>query len=142
MVHRIPTLRNPVQITIRRQNTATTRYDEDAREPIQRVNTITIQLPGQPNQLASGAGDNIVEFTNVGVNEKSEAYILFRRWDLDNHPDGAVALRQGDNIVQIGHLPVSVYIQRLQWMAHYGQGAELVRAWYEDRKPSRIDEGS
>jgi hypothetical protein len=137
----LPRLIHPVNTIIRQQNKAATPYDRDTREPIQRVaKSEDVQCPGQPKQDVANGGEDAVIYNEDGTTETALGYVLYRTFDLNAR---GITLKQGDEIVQSGHLTVSWHIGRLQWLGHYPDqnGPSLVRAWYTDRKPSRNREG-
>lgn len=138
----IPRLIHPVNIVIRQTVPASTAYDEDAREPIQRVSEgAQVTVPGQPNFRGVGKGIRIQSYTAGGVDEEVFAYILFRYLDLNAL---AIDLKPNDRIVQIGHLAMDAYICYLMPSGHYPDtnGPSLVKAYFKDRAPARQSPGA
>jgi hypothetical protein len=137
----IPNLLHKTRIVIRPQDTTNTAYDDDAREAIQVVkkrNDVPIQ--GQVSFKGAGRGDNTQEYQRRGVDETGKGYILFRYIDLKKL---GIELKPNDQIVQIGHKKVDLWIERLQDEGHYADqdGAALVKAHLQDRKPARNTPG-
>lgn len=138
----IPNLLHKTLITIRRQNKGGTAYDDDAREAIQRVKKdIDLKIQGQVNFRGAGRGDKSQEYNQRGADETGKGYILFRYIDLRRL---GIELALNDQVVQIGHNPVDLWIIRLQDEGHYADqdGASLVKAYIEDRKPARNTPGA
>lgn len=137
----IPNLIHPARIVIRQTNRAGTTYDDDAREAIQIVErSADVVIMGQPKFQAEGEGVSKVTFTENGRQLEAAGYILFRKVDLDSL---GVTLDAGDQVVQIGHLEVDLYIMRLVPTGHYPDqsGASLFKAYLEDRAATRNDPG-
>jgi hypothetical protein len=65
---------------------------------------------------------------------------LFRYADLRSRK---INLRVGDRFVQVGHLKVDIYVERIEPRGHYQDqnGASLVKAHCRDRNPSRNSKG-
>ena len=72
--------------------------------------------------------------------EGSDGYVLFRRIDLDT---AGITLQRQDRFSKLGHVETDVYIVRLEHTAHYPDqgGPTLVKAYFEDRGPSRQTRG-
>lgn len=134
MGQRYPNLIHPIQIEIEQIIPGETFYDPDTREPIQQAaRSETVVVPGQP-RIRSGDELNIV--SRGGNRPESEGYILFRKVDLDAR---GIVLNINDRITKIGHLEQQLYITRLEWIGQLQDynGPTLVKAWYEDRRPSK-----
>jgi len=133
----LPFLLHPVPITVERLDTASTLYDEDAREAVQQASRATeVTIPGQ---VKWGSVDK-VEMERQGVAEGADGYVLFRKVDLDA---ASIELAPNDRITRIGHVETDVYVLKLQPMGHYTDqvGHTLVRAWFEDRTPAKVAHG-
>ena len=129
----LPRLIHPVDCTIEQIDTASTAYDEDAREPIQHAARKTaVVVQGQPKWRS----EKDLETARGGSTDAAAGYVLFRYADLTA---AGVTLRVNDRITIQGHLADEVYVTRLQPMGHYSDqnGATLVKAWFRDRKPAK-----
>lgn len=130
----IPNLIHQVEVEIQQLNTSTTTYDHDAREPVQFASrNATVTCPGQVKWGASMAASH----TRGGAGEDADGYVLFRNVDL---ADRSITLKREDRIVSIGGVACNVYIKRLRPTGHYPDigGPTMVKAFFEDRQPSRI----
>lgn len=128
-----PRLLHPVDVQIEQINTGTTRYDEDAREPIQQAaRNTTVTIKGQAKYGSSKNAD----YESGGLRENERGYILFREKDLSA---ASVTLAINDRIKKVGRVNHDSYITRLEPTGHYGQfgGNTLVKAYFEDRQPSK-----
>ena len=129
----LPRLLHPVNITVQQIDRDATIYDEETREPVQKVsrNTDTV-IPGQA--LWVRQKDMIA--SPGGVREEAEGYVLFRYADLKRM---GITLALNDRIIKVGHLAVDVYVIKLMPMAHYADqnGPALVRAYFASRESSR-----
>jgi hypothetical protein len=137
----IPNLLHKTLITIRQQNRTQTEWDDDAREAIQEVKKDNdVKLHGQVSFKGAGRGDMSLEFTKGGVNETALGYILFRFVDLNARN---IELQRNDQIVQMGHRAVDLWIERLTPEGHYADtdGPSLIKAHFSDRKPARNTPG-
>lgn len=129
----IPNLLDPVPVEIRQIDRGTTFEDPDAREPIQqaaRKNVVIVQ--GQAKwgaQLQRG-------HERGGSTEGSAGYVLFRIIDLNAK---SITLGQNDRFSKIGNIDTDVYIERLEFTAHYADqgGPTLVKAHFRDRQPGK-----
>lgn len=137
----IPNLLHKTRITIRQQNRGGTVYDDDAREAIQKVKKeADVAVQGQVSFLGEGRGDQNLSFHTRGRQEEGLGYIMFRFVDLRQL---GIELSVNDQIVQMGHRAVDFWILRLTPMGHYADqdGATLLKANFEDRKPARDNPG-
>jgi hypothetical protein len=133
----VPNLIHPVRCVIRQTRKDVTSYDDDAREAIQKVaRNKEVVIQGQPRFNRGAFGTGRANFTRGGQREDSGGYIVFRQYDLDTL---CIELQAGDQVVQIGHMEVDMYIRRLQPTGHYtaANGASLIKAFIEDRAPAR-----
>lgn len=134
-----PRLLHPVPIFLRQiDRTFTAEYDDNLREPIGQarrkkkpVRLVAQMKIGDTDSPQASAG---------GIIERSDGYALFRTQDLR---DADIVVDRGDVIVQIGDKPndreTDLYITKMQFMGHYpsAAGPTLVKAFFEDRHPSR-----
>lgn len=129
----LPRLLHPINITVQQIDRETTIYDEETREPVQKVqrNSDTV-IPGQ---VLFGKQKDMIPSPG-GVREEAEGYVLFRYADLKRLN---MKLALNDRIIKIGHLDFDVYIIKLMPMGHYGDqnGPSLVRAYFASRESSR-----
>jgi len=133
----VPNLLHAVPVELVQIDTASTLWDEDAREAVQQASRSTpITLQGQ---VKWGAVEE-VEMERQGVAEGADGYVLFRKIDLDAL---GIVLAPNDRFTKIGHIETDVYILKLQPMGHYPDqgGHTLVRAWFEDRTPAKVAHG-
>lgn len=132
----IPAILHPVQVKFRVRRTDLTLMDDDAREPVGKVNrnaevTLTGQIFWQ---------NKVWESEAVGLVPKTLGYVLLRRYDLTAV---GVNITEGDKIIQIGinnaALTEPYYIYRIMYRGHYQDtdGHSLVKVWFTDKKPSR-----
>jgi hypothetical protein len=129
----LPNLIHPVPVVIRQIDKANTAYDEEYREPIQRVarrNNTT--LPGQ----VKWANDKRVQYTRGGNRYDADGYVLFRYVDLASV---GITLNINDRFMEIGGLAVDVYIKHFQPQGHYPDagGPTLVKAFFGDKDPAK-----
>ena len=137
----VPNLIHPVRCVLRQTRKDVTSYDDDAREAIQKVNrNKDTVIQGQPRFNKGAFGTGRANFTRGGQQEDGSGYILFRQFDLNVL---CIDLQAGDQVVQIGWMEVDLYIRRLQPTGHYtaGHGATLIKAYIEDRAPTRNNPG-
>lgn len=137
---RSPRLIHPVPVWLRqldREGTAIT--DDNLREPVGQA-----RRELKPVKLRAQVKDGRTDAATaaaIGAVEHSDGYLLFLTADLRA---AGVTLQRGDRIVQIGEEPnaredLDYYLLRFQYLGHYPHagGATLVKAFYEDRAPSR-----
>jgi len=125
----VPNLIHPVPVELEQLSTASTFYDEDAREPVQQVARATkVTLSGQ----VSWGEDEGLQMEATGRAETATGYVLFRRIDL---AAVAVTIRINDRFTKLGGIVTNVYVVRLQWLGHYPDqgGPTLLKAWFQDR---------
>lgn len=139
----LPRLIHPIPCVIEQIDRANTLMDPDAREPIQQAaRTAAFTVPGQPKYEAAPGGPGAIANLNMdpqGPSDTAVGYVLFRVYDLENHPLGPITLQKGDRITMQGWIVEEVYIIRLQPRGHYSDqnGASLIKAWFTDRLPSK-----
>jgi hypothetical protein len=132
-------LLHPITIFIRKaelENTAI--MDDNLHEPIGQIRRKQkpIKLKAQHT---SNAADN-PKASMGGVVEESDGNLLFRTSELR---DAKATVDRGDRVVQIGEgdnaITVDYYITKLKYLGHYpgNKGSTLLKAFYEDRHPSR-----
>jgi hypothetical protein len=129
----VPNLIHPVPIIVEQLGTSDTLMDNDIREPIQQsVRAASKTVQGQVNWdesdgLRMAAGGNM---------PSSSGYVLFRFVDLDAK---SIILKVNDRLLKIGHAVTNVYITRFKLVGHYPDtgGATMVKAFFDDRTPSR-----
>lgn len=129
----LPNLLHPVKVTLQQIDREQTIYDEETREPIQRVERKTDKTVN--GQVRWGA-EKALKPTEGGAQEDSEGYVLFRYVDLKKNN---IKLDLNDRIIKIGWQEHDLYITKLLPLAHYmdQNGATLVRAYFMSRQPSR-----
>jgi hypothetical protein len=136
----IPRLIHPIPVFLRKADREQTALmDDNLNEPVGQVRReqTPIKLMAQHGNVK----DSAAMATEGGVNEKSDGYLLFLTADLNA---ARVTIERGDRVVQIGDgdvgREVDFYIVKLKYMGHYPRqrGPTLVRAYYEDRHPSRL----
>lgn len=130
---RYPRLLHPVDVRIEQIDTASTVYDEDAREPIQqaaRATVVTVK-----GQAKYGTAQE-AEYEAGGLRQGERGYVLFREKDLSA---ASLTLNINDRFTKIGRVDHDVYISRLEPLGHYGRhgGNTLVKAYFADRQPSK-----
>lgn len=130
---------HPITVYLRKADKDQTAVmDDGLHEPVGQV-----RRKRKPIRLVAQVNDgrtNDPIASSGGVVENSDGYLLFRTKDLRV---ARTSVERGDRIVQIGESPndhaVDYYIVKLKYLGHYPdkKGASLVRAYYEDREPSR-----
>lgn len=134
-----PRLLHPVPIFLRqidRRRTAI--MDDNLHEPVGQVRRELkpVKLSAQMKIFDTDRA----RAASGGATEDSTGYALFRTSDLNI---AKIEIERGDRIVQIGDgkngREVDYYIVKVLWLGHYqfAQGPTLVKAFFEDRKPSR-----
>lgn len=130
---------HPITVFLRKADKEQTAVmDDELHEPVGQVRRRLkpIKLTAQINDGKS----NDATASSGGVVLESDGYLLFRTEDLRT---ARTSVEIGDRVVQVGEKPndheVDYYITKLKYMGHYPgkKGASLVRAYYEDREPSR-----
>lgn len=130
---------HPITVYLRKSDKQQTAVMDDVlHEPVGQVRRELkpIKLVAQ---IADGKTDDAMASSGGSILE-SDGYLLFRTKDLR---EASTTVEIGDRVVQIGEVPndheVDYYIVRLKYMGHYPshKGSSLVRAYYEDREPSR-----
>jgi len=128
-----PRLIHPVVVVIEPSVVAETFYDEDAREPVQKLTrSATVEIPGQ----VSWRDSQNLEDTAGGAVLSADGYVLFLKEDLDGL---SLDLKVNDRIKKLGWNSVDMYVVRVQWIGHYPDmgGATMLRAWFRDRSMVR-----
>jgi hypothetical protein len=130
----MPNLLHPVDVSIQTQSTNSTQYDEDLREPIQQtVKTVAQTVDGQ----VKWANSEEIKVTIGGVQKKADGYVLFRYIDLESAAT-PITLKVNDRIISIDGENTDVYVMKLIPCGHYpGLGKTMVKAFFEDRQPSK-----
>jgi len=131
---RYPKLLHPVPVQIEQADRGSTIYDDDAREPIGQVAvSAVVTISGQ---VKYGSSKQLGYQSGAGVQENEKGYVLFRQRDLDA---ASIALEPSDRITKIGTVDHDVYISRIMPTGHYAEfgGNTLVKAFFEDRQPSK-----
>lgn len=134
-----PRLIHPIAVYIRKKEVEFTAVmDDNLHEPVGQV-----RRPKKPVKLMcqhkSMSADEL-RAAFGGAIEQAGGYCLFLTADLTK---ARVTIESGDRIIQIGDSPnkldVDYYINRLQHLGHYhfANGPTLLRAYYEDREPTR-----
>lgn len=130
----IPNLIHPIDIDIEQIDKGTTIYDPDTREPIQQVNRTTLlTIKGQPRWRSLSE----VDMQRGGDRVSARGYIVFRKEDIDN---ASITIQINDKISRIGHQTgLDYYITRIEWIGHLPRfdGPSLMKAWFDDRRPSK-----
>lgn len=137
----IPNLLHPIRVVIRRQDRASTDYDDDAREAIQTVKKFADQpIQAQISYAGANKSEKKLEVNRRGKSDKGAGYILLRTFDLNAL---GFDVEVNDQIVQIGFSAVDVWIHEIEPAAHYPEtgGASLLRCHFKDRKPARNNPG-
>lgn len=134
-----PSLIHPIPVFLRKaERTLTAVQDDNLHEPVGQV-----RRPQAPTRLlaqVSWGKDQRQDQAQEGNSGSSDGYLLFRTSDLRAKH---LAVEIGDRITQIGDgaaaQPMDLYVVALTWMGHYPDqhGASLVKAHFEDRRPSR-----
>lgn len=133
----IPRLIHPVPIVLEQIDTATTLYDEDAREPIQFAARPTrVDLQAQVKFTSDIDEVN----TPGGTVQTASGYLLFRKIDLEAKN---ITLRLEDRFAKIGTVDTDVYITRFRPVAYYPDqgGHTMVKAFFDARQPSKQTRG-
>lgn len=149
----IPNLIHPVECVIRRKNSAATKQDPLAREPVRTLyragdapNTgVEVTLQAQVN-WNDGKYQKPMRANGGGPELDSDGYILVRLVDLltagvaTDNGDGTVdfGIVRGDRIVRIGRRKTNLFVSFFRDVAFYPdqQGGTLLEINFEDREPS------
>lgn len=134
-----PNLIHPIPVFLRQsERELTAVQDDNLHEPVGQV-----RRPQSPIRLlaqVSWGKDEDQDAVEGGRAGSSDGYLLFRTSDLRSKH---VTLAIGDRVTQIGDgnaaQQTDLYFVSFKWMGHYPdqRGASLVRAYFEDRSPSR-----
>jgi len=134
-----PNLIHPIPVFIRKlERSLTAIQDDDLHEPLGQARRESKPIKLYAQIQTSDTDAPVV--SEGGVVEKTDGYCLFRTADLRL---ARFEVERGDRIVQIGEAPnareVDLYITKIRPMGHYpsASGHTLIRAYFEDRKPSR-----
>lgn len=139
----IPRLIHPITVFLRKADKKFTAVmDDRLNEPVGQV-----RRQDKPKKLVAQIHRGKVTTTSSegGVTLEADGYLLFRTLDLrrENYE-----VEMGDLITQIGEEPneeeVDFYVVKLQPLGHYprARGNTMVRAYFQDRQPSRRARGS
>lgn len=137
-----PRLLHPIPVWLRKADRKfVAAYDENFAEPVgqMRRKQRPIKLSAQLKIKDTDDPDQ----APAGVSERSVGYLLFLTADLKKKQ---VTIDRGDRVVQLGDgdngREVDYYITKLQWRGHYPEhgGPTLLKAFFEDRQPSRLRE--
>jgi len=129
----LPNLLHPIPVIIEQWIASETIYDEETREPIQQAaRSETVEIPGQ---ISWDVKDDVI-VGEGGTVLNAKGYVLFRYIDLQTRD---VTLKVQDGIKKLGWQNVNLYIVAFKPMGHYQDrgGATLVKAYFNDRSPSR-----
>lgn len=128
-------LLHPMAVTLQKEQKAkTSRMDDRLREPLGPIDRDLsgVVLRAQVKWRGKDDVNGMVE----GVDLESDGYLLFKNSDLRRLK---LSLSIGDKVTKIGRDPdsyeVSLYIVKLEPIAHKGRGAQLVKAHFQDRSP-------
>lgn len=129
----LPNLIHPVPVIIEQWVAGETIYDEDTREPIQQAARSVRQTVN--GQVSWTLKDDVI-IAEGGTRLSADGYVLFRYVDLSA---AGVTLQKQDAIKKIGWMDVNVYIIAMKPCGHYPDqnGASMVKAYFNDRAPSR-----
>jgi len=133
---------HPVPIEVEKLRRADAPMDPDYREPTQQaIRSPRIVCVGQ----VQWGMDERLRASLIGAEQESEGYILFRRADL--RAVGLIEIAQNDRFTSIGTGPnkvdVDLYVVGLRYQIHYPDsgGAQMVKAFFRDRFPSKQNRG-
>lgn len=144
----LPTLLHPTLILIEPLMRSATIVDVDYREPIQQASRgPRFYCPGQVAWTSSER----LDAQPMGADQQSAGYVLFRLIDVRLTGTaaglGKYRLKQNDRILQMGvgdnAVETDLYITDLRYGGHYADqgGATLVKAFFQDRDPSKNNRG-
>jgi hypothetical protein len=131
-------LLHPVVVFLRKADRENTALMDDAlHEPVGQV-----RRAQKPIKLRAQIKDGKTEDARPsfgGVVMESDGYLLFLLKDLNRDH---IMIEIGDRVVQIGEganaRETDLYVVKLQHLGHYpGSGPNLLKAFFEDRHPSR-----
>lgn len=137
-----PQLKHPIPVEIRKaRKKFTAAYDDNFKEPVGQVyrKQKPIKLVAQIKIKDTDAP----VFASGNISEQSNGYLLFLTEDLK---DAGVTLERGDNVVKIGEgdneREVDYFLTKFHWRGHYPAhgGPTLLKAFFQDRQPSRLRE--
>ena len=116
--------------------------DPDYAEPIQQAaRGPRVACPGQ----IQWGMDERLRTTLIGAEQESEGYVLFRRVDL--RAVGLIEISQNDRFTAFGtglnKVEVDLYVIGLRYQIHHQSsgGAQMVKAFFKDRFPSKQNRG-
>lgn len=130
----LPKLLHKTTVLIEQIDRSSTHWDEDAREAVQRTGRKQqVELVAQVRWPRSVSAVPTV----AGRTEDGRGYLLFREVDLEAK---SVVLQEGDKIVRIGKKYTDMYLEEFEPLGHYQDqgGNTLLKAYFVDRKPSRV----
>jgi len=123
---------HPVTVTIDPLDTASTRWDGSAREPVPRECRLpTVTITAQVHWTRRRDRQR----TAAGPQDSSDGFLVFRRVDLTAQ---AYDPQPGDRVATITEAGVAVNVYLTtpgQRRGQYGGNFGLVRAFFEDRRP-------
>jgi hypothetical protein len=135
-------LLHPISIEVEKIQRAVAPMDPDYSEPIQQaVRGPRIICPGQ----VQWGMDERLRATLNGAEQESEGYVLFLRKDL--RAVGLIEIAQNDRFTSFGSghnkVDVDLYVVGLRYQVHYpdSRGAQMVKAFFKDRFPSKQNRG-
>lgn len=129
----VPNLLHPVPVIIEQRDVVGTFQDDDYREPVkQAARLVKKTAPGQ----VMWASEQRIDPSEVGIEEKSAGYVVFRFIDLEAL---GIVLEQNDRFTKLGLLDTDLYVVKMMPFAHWPDigGATLVKAFFKDRTPAR-----
>lgn len=137
----LPNLIHPLPTYVQSVETGETIQDEGYNEPVQNVAySETWTIPGSWKWTASDS----LRMQETGAQESTSGYVLMRTRDLRA---AGKTIKRGDRIIGYGagagKIDLDVYVTGLQYMGHYPdqQGPALVRVYFKDRQPERVQPG-
>lgn len=136
-----PNLIHPIPVVVEALNRSATVVDEDYREPYQNA---ARGAKTTVNGQISWVIEDKLKASLEGALREAEGYVLFRTSDLRA---ASVTMGQGARFLSFGtganKVDVDLYVIGIQYTGHYGDqgGATLIRAYFQDRTPSKQNRG-
>ena len=134
----LPRLLHPIPTEIERIDRASVLTDDDYGEPYEIVaRQATVTVDGQ----WSWESDDALRVTDLGAEEGSDGYVLFRLTDL--RAAGFTSIRRGDKIVAYGsgdnRVECNLFVVKIKYSGHYPDqaGPSLLKAFFADRNPAQ-----
>jgi hypothetical protein len=128
----VPRLIRPALLIVEAIVKADSPYDEDYREPIGDPKRTTYQIRAQRWNVHR----QVPHFEQIGPNEQVRGWFTIRQTDLA--PSGWTP-RRGDRCVKFGRFDIELYIVNTEPMAHWENGAEIMRLYFTDRRPAAAE---